>query len=62
MTDYNSNVNMANNLLQKLDSKYVYSKGNKLLFEEFLPKYETIANEYIVESKTTNQDMVFSAE
>ena len=53
---------MANNFLQKLDSKYVYSKGNKLLFEEFLPKYETIANEYIVESKTTNQDMVFSAE
>ena len=58
----NRNVRIANNLLNTFGSKYVYSKDNKLLFEEFLQKYEIIANEYIVEGKTTNQDMVFSVE
>ena len=60
--DYNSNVGIANNLLNNLGSKYVHLKDNKLLFEEFLHKYEMIANEYIVEGTTTNQDMVFSVE
>ena len=60
--DYNSNVGIANNLLNNFGSKYVHSKDNKLLFEEYLHKYEIIANEYIVEGKTTNQDMVFSVE
>ena len=56
--DYNSNVGIANNLLNNFGSKYVHSKDNKLLFEEFLRKYEIIANEYIVAGKTANQDMV----
>ena len=60
--DYKSNVGIANNLLNNFGSKYVHSKDNKLLFEEFLRKYEIIVNEYIVEGETTNQDMVFSVE
>ena len=62
MIDCNSNVGKANNLLNNFGSKYVYSKDIKLLFQEFLHKYEIIANKYIVEGKTTNQDMVFSVE
>ena len=62
MIDYNSNVGIANNILSNFGSKYVHSKDNKFLFEEFLHMYEKIANEYIVEGKTTNQDMVFSVE
>ena len=60
--DYNCKIGIANNLLNNFDSQYVHSKDNKLLFEEFLHNYEIIANEYIVEGKTANQDMVFSVE
>ena len=53
--DQNSNVGIANNLLNNFGSKFVHSKDNKLLFKKFLHKYEII-----VEGKTTNQDMVLS--
>ena len=62
VTDHNCNFGIANDLLNNFGSKYIHLKDNKLLFEEFLHKYEMIANEYIVEGKRTYQDMIFRVE
>ena len=51
LIDFNSNDGIANNLLNNFGSKYVHLKDNKLLFEEFLYKYEILSKECIVESK-----------
>ena len=62
MIHYNSNVDIANDFLNYFGSKYIYSKYNKLLFEDFLHKFEMTADEYIVKDKATNQGIVFSIE